>query len=127
MPAGTGVWVVKIGAAAHGLDRLGEGQPVVVDEAADALEAEEAGVALVGVEHLGRLADRVEGPHAADAEQDLLAHAVLLRVAAVEAVGDDAALGVVLVDVGVEQVQPDAADVGPPDLGVQRRAGQVDA
>ena len=71
---------------------LGEGQPVVDDGPADALEAEEPGVALVHVEHLGVDAEGLEGPDAADAQQDLLAEAVL-DVAAVEAVGDGAELG----------------------------------
>ncbi len=88
-------------------------------ELADALEPEEAGVALVGVEDLGVDAERVEGAHAADAQQDLLLEPVL-GVAAVEPVGDGAQLGRVLVDVGVEQVQRHAADVGAPHLGDER-------
>ena len=44
-------------------------------------------MALVGVEHLGLEAERAQRPHAADAEHDLLAQAVVL-VAAVQAVGD---------------------------------------
>ena len=47
-------------------------------------------------------------------------------VAAVEAVGDGDAVGRVALDVGVEQVQLDAADVGPPDVGLDRVAGEVD-
>ena len=69
-----------------------EGEAGVLGELADPLEAEEAGVALVGVEHLGCGgagepgvgADRAD---AADAEQHLLAEPVL-GVAAVEPVGD---------------------------------------
>ena len=80
---------------------------------------EEAGVALVGVEDLGLGADGVEGPHAADAEQDLLADPVL-GAAAVEAVGDGPQVVVVGVDVGVEQVELDPADLGQPDLGLER-------
>ena len=60
--------------------------------------------------------ERVEGPHAADAEQDLLAETVL-RAPAVEAVGDFAQFVGVLVDVGVEQVQLDAPDAAPPRSG----------
>ena len=37
-----------------------------------------------------------------------------------------AQLVVVVLDVGVEQVQLDPADLGQPDLGVERCAGQVD-
>ena len=129
MPAGTGVWVVKTRAAAHGLDGLGEGEARRRRPPADALEAEEAGVALVGVEHLGVDAERVEGPHAADAEEDLLAQAVL-GVAAVEPVGDRrGARRVVRLDVGVEQVERHPADVGPPHPGdaAARRPGRPDA
>ena len=94
-------------------------------ELADALEAEEAGVALVGVEHLAVDAEGVEGADAADAEEDLLAEPVL-GLAAVEAVGDVAEVGRVLVDVGVEEVQRHPADLGLPHAGDERRAGQVD-
>ena len=90
------------------------------------LQPEEAGVALVGVEHLRVEPERLQRAHAADAEQDLLADAVL-GVAAVQAVGHRATFRGVAVDVGVQQVQPDPADVGPPDLGLEGLAGQVDA
>ncbi len=64
------------------------------DELVDAFKAEEAGVALVGVEDSGarmpgQLAEAADRAHAADAGQDLLADAVVL-VAAVEPVGDAA-------------------------------------
>ncbi len=82
-------------------------------------------MALVGVEHLRVEPERPQRPHAADAEEDLLAHAVL-GVAAVEPVGDGPISGGLSSHVGVEQVQRDAADVGPPDLGLQGLAGEVD-
>jgi hypothetical protein len=59
------------------------------------------------VEDLGRLAHGLEGAHAADAEEDLLAQPVL-GVAAVEAVGHLATGLVVLLDVGVEGSAPAA-------------------
>ena len=90
-------------AGAHRLDRGGERQPGG-DVLADPLQAEEPGVALVDVEHLRVDAEGPQRPHAADAEDDLLAQAVV-RVAAVEAVGDRDAVGGVALDVGVEQVQ----------------------
>ena len=111
MPAGTGRVGGEEAAGPHGLDGLVVAQARVLHELTDPLEAEEAGVALVGVEHLGVDAEGVERPHAADAEEDLLAQAVL-GVAAVEAVGDRADLGRVLVDVGVEEVERDAAHLG---------------
>jgi hypothetical protein len=49
-------------------------------------------VALVGVEHLRMDAERPQRPHAADAEDDLLAQPVL-GVAAVEPVGDGDGVG----------------------------------
>src|SRR3546814_10761685 len=112
-------------AAAHCLDRFGVRQPGLGDQLADALQPEEPGVALVGVEHLSVDPERIEGPHTADAEEDLLAQAVL-GVASVEAVGYAAHLRRVLVDVGVEQVQRDAPDLGLPDASHERRARQVD-
>ena len=88
-------------------------------------------MALVGVEHLGRRvagdpAEDAQRPHAADAEQQLLAQPVL-AVAAVEPVGHvDVVLGVAL-DVGVQHQQRHPADAGHPDPGDQRRpVGQVD-
>ena len=111
-------------AAAHGLDGGVERQ-AGGDELADPLQPEEPGVALVGVEHVGLEAEGPQGADAADAEHDLLAQSVVL-VAAVEAVGDGDAVGRVAVDVGVEQVQRDAADVGPPDVDRDVVAGEVD-
>ncbi len=88
-------------------------------------------MALVGVEHLGgggtgEPGERADRPHAADAEQHLLAQPVL-GVAAVQAVGDGADDLAVLLHVGVEQQQRDAADLGDPDAGGQRLlVGQAD-
>ena len=65
------------------------------------------------------------GAHAADAEEDLLAQAVL-GLAAVEPVGDGAQVGGVLLHVGVEQVERHPSDLGLPHPGHERRAGQVD-
>src|SRR4029450_2492326 len=59
------------------LDGGGRVQVLLLDQAADALQAEEPGMALVGVEHLGLDTEGAQGPDPADAEQDLLAQAVL--------------------------------------------------
>ena len=112
------------GARTHELQRFGEREPFT-DVRGDALEAEEPGVPLVHVEHVGcgRAAQRGECAHragAADAEQELLQQAVL-AAAAVEAVGDRAQLVGVRGDVGVEHQQRDAPDRGLPDAGVQTR------
>ena len=59
---------------------------------------------------MGSNAQLLERAQAADAEHDLLADA-LVDIAAIELVGDVAVLaGPVLRDVGVEQVERDAAD-----------------
>ncbi len=82
-------------------------------------------MALVGVEDLGVESQGFQGADTADAEEDLLAQPVL-HVAAVEAVGHGTDLVGVVLDVGIEEVERDAPDVGPPHLGLQRLAGQVD-
>ena len=109
------------GARAHDLERVPGSAPPST-RTPHALDAEEAGVALVHVEHVGLEAEGGERLHAADAEQDLLAQPVL-AVAAVEAVGDGALGGRVVRHVGVEQEQRNAADVDPPDARVQPRPG----
>ena len=110
------------GARAHGLLRLVERQ-AVRHQLADALDSEEAGVTLVGVEDLGlgvpgECCEGADRAYAPDAQQHLLVQPVL-GGAAVEPVGDLALLGQVVLDVGVEQQQRDAADLGPPHVGVQ--------
>ncbi len=87
------------------------------------LQAEEAGVPLVGVEHLGRRvpgepAVRADGADTSYAEEHLLEQPVL-AAAAVEPVGHPAFDEVVLLDVGVEQEQRDPAHLGDPDAGAQ--------
>ena len=125
MPAGTGVWVVKTVPARTASSAGVEVQPLVA-EFGDAFQAEEAGVALVGVEHLGggvagEPAVRADRAHSSYAEQHLLEQPVL-AAAAVQPVGDPAFAEVVLLDVGVEQQQRYAADLGEPDPGAQRAA-----
>ena len=107
----------------HGDERLVEGQ-ALDSEFSDALEAEEARVSLVGVEHLGRrcVGRCAVGPQradAADTEQHLLQQPVL-GAAAVQPVGDLTFGRRVGLDVGVQQQQRDAADLRHPDL---RREG----
>jgi hypothetical protein len=113
------------GARPHTGQRLVEAEPLG-GQLAHPLQAEEAGVALVGVEHLGcrragQPAVRADRPHAADAGQHLLGHPVLAGPA-VQLVGDLPLGGLVLLDVGVEQQQRHPADLDLPDLGAQRAA-----
>jgi len=77
------------------------------------------------VEYLGLLLDRVESPHPADPEQDLLAEAVL-GPTAVEAVGHAAGVVRVLVDVRVEHVELDPPHVSDPELRDEGLAREVD-
>ena len=87
------------------------------------LEAQERRVALVHVQHVGLRVGRQNGAQraqAADAEHDLLANARVL-VAAVQVAGDPAVVLAVVGQVGVEQVQRHATDLGQPDAG--RRCG----
>ncbi|MGY4275905.1 hypothetical protein ACVILE_002085 [Streptomyces sp. M18.1] len=104
------------------LQRGGELQPLVA-QFGDALQPEEARVALVGVEHLrrgvaGEPAVRAHRPDTSYAEQHLLEEPVL-AAASVEPVGDPAFAEVVLLDVRVEQQQRHPADLGQPDPGAQ--------
>ena len=80
-------------------------------------------MALVGVEDLGRgvagdPGEDAQRPHAADAEEQLLAQPVL-AVAAVQPVGHVAVVVGVALDVGVEHQQRHPADAGDPDPGEQ--------
>ncbi len=115
--------VGRVGVVARGDGRVGgeDGAPadglerVVLGRGARQLERGERGVALVEVHDAGLDAERVQRPHAADAEQQVLAQAHV-GVAHVEARGDPAVGDVVLRPVGVEQQQRHAAHVDPPDL-----------
>ena len=100
MPAGTGVCVVKTVPARTTSSASSNVRPSLVDQLADPLEAEEAGVTLVGVVDVRRGRPGEPRPHpqgadAADAEQHLLLEPVL-AAAAVEPVGDGAGGVVVL-------------------------------
>ncbi|GAA3083282.1 hypothetical protein GCM10020254_29610 [Streptomyces goshikiensis] len=126
MPAGTGGVGGEHGAGADGLDGGVEAEALLAFQFPYAFEAEEAGVPLVRVEHLGRgmagqVAVRAHRADAADAEQHLLEEAVV-AAAAVEPVGHLAGGGVVVLDVGVEEQQRDPPDAGLPDVRVQRTA-----
>ena len=83
-------------------------------------EREKGRVAFVHVIDGGLQTQGLQRAIAADAEQDLLADAHL-AVAAVELVGDVAILRAGIgANVGVEQVERDAADLHPPDLRIDR-------
>ncbi|BAS07397.1 hypothetical protein AHiyo4_08190 [Arthrobacter sp. Hiyo4] len=86
----------------------------------DTLNPQEAGMALVGVEHLGRggsgeLLVRAQRLDSAHPQQELLLEPVV-SAAAIEAVGDAARGVVVTGNVGVQQQEGNASDVGTPDV-----------
>ena len=134
MPAGTGVWVVKTVPAretsrAVSKSSFGPSSPTVSSRIRS-MPRKPAWPSLVwntsGAGVAGDARPDPERAYAAHAEQQLLAQPVL-GVAAVEAVGDVAVVGAVLLDVGVEQQQRHAADVRDQDAGHQVRAvGQRD-
>ena len=74
----------------------------------------------------GVRSELAQRPHAADAQDELLVEAHL-AAADVQDVGDRAVRVVVVGDVGVEQQDRHAADLGHPHGGVQVAAGQRDA
>ena len=92
---------------------------------ADQLERRKRAVPFVQVHDARRDAQRRERAHAADAEQQLLADADAL-VAAVEPRRQLAILGLVAVDVRVEQQQRVAADRQLPDAGRDRAGARLD-
>ena len=111
------------------LQRLVEAEAVVLDQLANAFDAEEAGMALVGVKDLrrreaGQGAVGADGADAADAEQHLLLQAVL-AAAAVQPVRHLALCRRVVLDVGVEQEQRHPADGHLPHLRDDAEAGHA--
>ena len=113
----------EAGAGFHGFERRREVEFLFFHHRADAFETAEGGVPFVHVANGGVLAEGLEGANAADAEDDLLLDAGLL-VAAVELGGDAAIFLAVLRDVGIEQVELNAADLDVPDSQEQFAARQ---
>ncbi len=112
-------------ALGRGLDRLFEGQPVPVHEHPDLFQDQEGGVPLVQVVDPWSDAHGVQGAQPPDPQDDLLGDARLV-VAAVQPRRDGPVVGVVGVQVRVQQVQRHPAHPGPPDAGEDRpsREGQ---
>ena len=89
---------------------------------ADALQDDEGRMAFVEVIDRRLDAERAQGPHAADAEDDLLLHA-RLAIAAVQPRRELAVPRRVLLEVGVEQEEIHPADAHAP----RRRPGPCDS
>ena len=123
MPAGTEVCVVKTllarvaTCASSKLKPSGHQDP-------NALQREECRVPLIHVIYRGLQPQQLQRAETADAQHDLLADALVL-IAGVELAGDIAMRGIgVLRDVGIQQIEIDAAYIDAPDLEVHRGAGQ---
>ena len=80
---------------------------------ADSLDRAQKAVALVEVKDSGRHVERTQRAHAADAEHDLLAQAPVW-FGDIEAVGDPSQVRRVGLEVGVEQEERHATDLGAP-------------
>ena len=108
------------GRAAHFLDRRLV-VPALLAEIANALKRHEGGMAFVQVVDERLEAQRLEHAHPADAEDDFLLHA-RFAIAAVQTSGELPIPRSVFVEVGVEEVQLDAAEAHAP-YGHEYRAG----
>ena len=126
LPAGTGVWVVNSALARTAHSAASNGSPSSSHQLAHALELEERGMPFVHVPDRRLQTQRPQHPHPADAQHHLLRDAHLL-VAAVQPGRQLPIGGRVLLDVGVHQVERDAAHLDAPHLGVDRAPRQVDA
>ncbi len=110
--------MVKTAAAPHArhglleLDALGH-------QLAGLLHEQERGVALVEVPGRRRDAQRAQGTHSADAQDELLVEAHLTAPHVEDVADGPVALGVLL-HVGVEQQERHTADLGQPDRGMDR-------
>ena len=124
LPAETGVWMVNTLSRRTSAHACASDRPLC-DVLARALGEEERGVALVQVPDRRLEAERPDGAHAADAQHELLVEPHL-AAADVQDVGDRPVGGRVLGDVGVEQEDRHAPDLGDPDRGEQVAPGQLD-
>ncbi len=110
------MWVVKTTCADTRRSASQASTPSTVHALPHELERRERAVALVEVQHTGGDAQGGQRADAADAEQQLLPDADAI-VAAVQPRGQLAVLGLITVDVRVEQQQRIAADGEPPHAG----------
>ena len=124
-PAATGVWVVKTVIAETSRTTSPNGRPLVSIDRADHLQGREGAVPLVEMQDRGVNLQGVQRPHAADAQEQLLANPDP-GVAAVEPRGQRSVRLGVLGDVRVEKQQHRPPDLDPPDPRVQHAGGRLD-
>ena len=122
-PAGTGVWVVNTLVARTWRSASANDAPPATNSRSRSTIMNAACPSLA-CQTAGRDAHGAEHPHAADAEDPLLPQAEL-GAAGVELVHEPAVLGVVGLEVGIEQIDRHPADPDPPGAHVHRPAGGV--
>ena len=113
------------GVLRHVAQRIVKRHSVVLHPLADRLERGKRAVPLVQMIHAGRDAQRLQGPDAPHAGDQLLADSRPV-VAAVEPRGQLAVLGAVALHVAVQQIEADAAHPHQPDLGQQLAGAGLD-
>ena len=91
-------------------------QSLVLDVLADPFEGEKRRVALVHVVDLRMDAEGIQGPDAAYPEDNLLPDPHL-QITAIKLFGDQTIFGGILLDIRIEQVKFDPADLQLPDFG----------
>ena len=112
-------------AAGHDLlARFVKTERTVLEQHPHTLQHQKRAVPFVHVKHGGGQVQRLQRPHAANAQHDLLADAHF-RIAAVKPAGDLAIDRGVLDQIGIEQIKGDAADSRFPHPAENRVVGQV--
>ncbi len=107
-----------------GLVRLRKRKLVLAHELADTLQPQKGGMPLVQMHHVRLKPQGVQGANAANAQDNLLLDAHLV-VAAIQFIGNILVFLRIVRDVGIEQIQGDAAHLRPPDLDANGATGQV--
>src|ERR1700731_469924 len=91
-------------------------QPFILRILADPLQGEKRGVALVHVINLRVDTEHIQGPDSTDPQDDLLPYSHF-QVTAIQLCRDWAIFRGILLDIRIEQVKLDPADLQLPDLG----------
>ena len=110
------------GGANH-FQRFGESQSAAHHQVADALQPEKCRMTLVAMGNVLRDMQRLERPHTADTQQNLLFEPVL-PIAAVQVMRHPAILLEIGLVIGVEQVQVGTSHPAKPDAGRERTSRQ---
>jgi hypothetical protein len=103
---------------------FGEREKLRFHKGADALKGKESGVPFIHVKDGGAKAECFEGTNAADAKQDFLLDAHV-EVAAVELPGDGTVLGKIGGEIGIEEIELDAADSSAPNTSDDFAIGKL--